>query len=77
MTYILYDGMFYAMDISNSDYCMHIYCRIRGTERNFGSCMMIGVMEDDQGSYNHEEYIRGMHVIMGNVETYSNGRRDM
>jgi hypothetical protein len=33
-------------------------------------------MEDAQGSYNHEEEIRGLHVSMGNVETESNGRRD-
>jgi hypothetical protein len=37
--------------------------------------MRIGVMEDAQGSYNHEEEIRGLHVSMGNVETKSNGRR--
>jgi hypothetical protein len=33
-------------------------------------------MEYAQGSYNHEEDIRGMHVSMGNDETKSNGRRD-
>jgi hypothetical protein len=33
-------------------------------------------MEDAQGSYNHEEEVRGLHVNMGNVETESNGRRD-
>jgi hypothetical protein len=33
-------------------------------------------MEDAQGSYNHEEEIIGLHVNMGNGETYSNGRRD-
>jgi len=32
-------------------------------------------MEDTQGSYNHEDEIRGLHVSMGNVETESNGRR--
>jgi hypothetical protein len=32
-------------------------------------------MEDSQGSYNHEEEVIGLHVIMGNVETESNGRR--
>ena len=38
--------------------------------------MRIGVMEYAQGYYNHEEEIRGIHVIMGNFETESNGRRD-
>jgi hypothetical protein len=32
-------------------------------------------MEDDQGSYNHEEEFIVLHVSMGNVETKSNGRR--
>jgi hypothetical protein len=68
--------MFYAMHISNNNYYMHISCRIRGTERNFSSYMRTGVMEDAQGSYNHEEEIIGLHVSMGNVETESNGRRD-
>jgi len=34
-------------------------------------------MEDTQGSYNHEEEVRGLHVSMGNVETESNGKGDM
>jgi hypothetical protein len=33
-------------------------------------------MEDSQGYYSHEEEITSMHVIMGNVETNSNGIRD-
>jgi hypothetical protein len=33
-------------------------------------------MEYSQGSYSHEEYIRGLHVSMGNVEMEYNGRRD-
>jgi hypothetical protein len=32
-------------------------------------------MEDSQGSYNHEEDIRELHVNMVNVETKFNGRR--
>jgi hypothetical protein len=32
-------------------------------------------MEDSQGSYIHEEGIRGLCGSMGNVETESNGRR--
>ena len=70
------DEMFYAMHISNSNYYMHISCRIRGTKRNLSYYMMIGFMEDSQVSYIHEEDIRGMHVNMGNVEIDSNGRRD-
>lgn len=30
-------------------------------------------MHSAQGSYNHEEEIRGIHVSMGNAETKSNG----
>jgi hypothetical protein len=37
--------------------------------------MRTGVMEDAQGYYSHEEEIIGLHVIMGNYETKSNGRR--
>jgi hypothetical protein len=37
--------------------------------------MRTGVTDDAQEYYIHEEEIRGMHVIMGNVETESNGRR--
>jgi hypothetical protein len=37
--------------------------------------MRIGVMEDSQGSYSHEEEFKVLHVNMGNDETYSNGRR--
>ena len=56
---------------------MQFSCRIRGIERNFSSYMRNGVMEDAQGSYNHEEEIIGLHVSMGNDETESNGIRDM
>jgi hypothetical protein len=38
-------------------------------KRNFSSYMRTGVMEDAQGSYNHEEEIIGLHVSMGNAET--------
>jgi hypothetical protein len=37
--------------------------------------MRTEVMEDAQGSYSYEEEIKGLHVIMGNVETKYNGRR--
>jgi hypothetical protein len=49
---------------------------ITRTERKFSSYMRNVVMEYAQGSYNHEEEIRGLHVSMGNVEIDSNGRRD-
>ena len=42
-------------------------------EKLFGSYMRNELMEDAHGSYNHEEEIRVLHVIMGNDE--SNGRR--
>jgi hypothetical protein len=45
-------------------------------ERKYGSYIRNGVMEYDQGFYIHEEDIIGLHVIMGNAETKSNGRRD-
>jgi hypothetical protein len=32
-------------------------------------------MEDAQGSYIHEEEVKGLHVNMGNAETESNGHR--
>jgi hypothetical protein len=38
--------------------------------------MRIKGMEDAQGSYGHEEEIRGLHTNMGNAETESNERRD-
>jgi hypothetical protein len=44
-------------------------------ERIFGSYMRTRDMEDSQGSYNHEDEVRGLHVNMGNAETESNGRR--
>jgi hypothetical protein len=47
---------------------MHISCKIRGAERNFGSYMRTGVMEDSQGSYSHEEDIIDLHFSMGNFE---------
>jgi hypothetical protein len=32
-------------------------------------------MEDAQGYYSHGDDVRGLHVIMGNLEIDSNGRR--
>jgi predicted RNase H-like nuclease (RuvC/YqgF family) len=32
-------------------------------------------MDDAQGSYNHEDEIKGLHISLGNVETESNGHR--
>jgi hypothetical protein len=44
-------------------------------KNNFGSYMRIEVMEYTQGSYIHEEDVRGLHVSMENAKTESNGRR--
>jgi hypothetical protein len=55
---------------------MHIFFRIRGSEKQFGSYMRTTTMEDAQESYIHEEEFKGMHVNMGNAEIESNGRRD-
>jgi hypothetical protein len=38
--------------------------------------MRIGVMDDPQGYYIHEEYIIGLHLNMDNFKIESNGRRD-
>jgi hypothetical protein len=32
-------------------------------------------MEDSQGSYNHEDKIKGLHISLGNANTESNGHR--
>jgi hypothetical protein len=61
---------------SNNNYCMHILAELEIQKKDFSSYMRTRDMEDAQGSYNHEEEIRGLHVSMGNVETESNGRRD-
>jgi hypothetical protein len=37
--------------------------------------MRTGVMDDAQGSYIHEEEIRGLQVSTGNAEIDSNGRK--
>jgi hypothetical protein len=39
------------------------------------SYMRTTYMEDAQGSYSHGYEVRGLHVNMKNVETYSNGCR--
>jgi hypothetical protein len=43
----------------------------------YGSYMMARNMEDAQGSYNHEDEIKCLHISMGNAETKSNGCRSM
>jgi len=53
----------------------HFLVEFEVHEGIFGSHMRTKDMEDAQGSYNHEEEIRGLHVSMGNAETKSNGRR--
>jgi hypothetical protein len=37
--------------------------------------MRTGVMKNAQGSYNHEEEVKGIHFNIGNYGTHSNGRR--
>jgi hypothetical protein len=44
---------------------MHIAHRIRVIEIKFSSYMRIGVIEDSQGYYIHEEDFIGLHVNMG------------
>jgi hypothetical protein len=56
--------------------CMHIFCRIKGSKKNFGSYMRTTAMENAQWFYSHDEEFRGFHVSMGNVETDSKGRGD-
>jgi hypothetical protein len=48
------------------------WCNDNRTSNNFSSYMRIGVMEDAQGYYSHEEEIRGLHVSMWIAETESN-----
>jgi hypothetical protein len=48
----------------------------RGTGRNVSFCRRTKTMEDVQGSYNHEEEFRGLHVSIGNFEIDSNGIKD-
>jgi hypothetical protein len=38
--------------------------------------MRTTVVEDAQGSYNHEEEVIGLYVSMGNAKTEYNGRKD-
>jgi len=37
--------------------------------------MMTREMDDAQGSYNHEDEIRGLHIYLVNAEIESNGDR--
>jgi hypothetical protein len=71
------DEMFYTMHVLTLIITCTFIIELKVQESNFGSYMRTGVMEDAQGSYNNEEEIIGLHVIMGNAETNSNGRRDM
>jgi hypothetical protein len=67
--------MFYSMHVLTIIITCTFLAELEVHENNFGSYMRTGVMEDAQGSYNHEEEVIGLHVSMGNVETESNGRR--
>jgi hypothetical protein len=44
--------------------CLHAHFLVefKGTRRTFGSCMRTKFREDAQGSYSHEEKVRGIHV---------------
>jgi hypothetical protein len=53
----------------------HFITKIRNTGGQFGSYMRNTTMEDSQGSYNHEEEVKELHVIIENSKTKSNGRR--
>jgi hypothetical protein len=70
-----FNEMFYSMHVLTIIVACTFLAELEVQENKFGSYIRTGVVEDSQGSYNHEEDIRGMHVNMGNVETESNGRR--
>jgi hypothetical protein len=76
MTCILIDEMFYAMHFLTIIITCTFLAELEVHKRKFGSYMRNRVMDDDQGSYIHEEEIIIMHFDMGNDETKSNGRRD-
>jgi hypothetical protein len=61
--------MFYSMHVLTIIITCTFLAELEVHENNFGSYMRTGVMEDAQGSYNHEEEVIGLHVNMGNVET--------
>jgi hypothetical protein len=67
--------MFYSMHVLTITITCTFPAELELQENNFGSYMRIGVMEDAQGSCNHEEEVIGLHVSKGNVEKESNGRR--
>ena len=67
--------MFYVMHVLTIIITCTFLAELEVQENNFGSYMRTRVMENAQGSYNHEKEIRGLHVNMGNAETESNGRR--
>jgi hypothetical protein len=69
------DEMFYAMHLIRMIITCTFLTELEIQEKNFGYYTRNEVMEDAQGSYNHEEGIRGLHVTTWNVETKSNGRR--
>jgi hypothetical protein len=67
--------MFYSMHVLTIIITCTFLPELEVQEKKIGSYTRNGVMEDSQGSYSHEEDIRGLHVSMGNVEKNSNGRR--
>jgi hypothetical protein len=71
----LIDEMFYVVHVLTVIITCTFFAELEVHERKFGSYMRTGVMEYSHGSYNHEEEIIVFHVSMGNVKTWSNGRR--
>jgi len=68
--YVLFSIIVYVYIVSNINLSACIFlAELRGIGRNFGSYMRTTTMENSQGSYNHGEEFRGIHVSMRNVET--------
>jgi hypothetical protein len=61
--------MFYVMHVLTVIITCTFIAELEVHENKSGSYIRNGNMEDDQGSYNHEEEVRGVYVIMGNDET--------
>jgi hypothetical protein len=69
--------MFYVMHVLTIIITCTFLAKLDIHDRNIGSYMRTGVMEDAQRYYRHEEEIIGLDVSMVNVDIESNGGRDM
>jgi hypothetical protein len=67
--------MFYSMHVLTIIITCTLLAELEIQENKFGSYMRNGVMDDAQGSYSHEEEIRGLHISVMDVNTGANGRR--